>query len=45
MLGRARGLADVVHTFCDYDMTVDTGTASTEACVAAIVEALAVRAR
>jgi len=39
--GRARGLVDVVHTFCGYDVMVDTGAASTEACVAAILEALA----
>ncbi len=38
--GRARGLAGVVHTFCTYDITVDTGTTSTETCVAAILEAL-----
>ncbi len=40
VLGRARGLADVVHTFCGYDVTVDTGAMSTEACAAAILEAL-----
>ncbi len=40
VLGRARGLADIVHTFCDYDVTVDTGRTSTEACVAAILEVL-----
>jgi chloramphenicol 3-O phosphotransferase len=40
VLGRARGLADVVHSFCDYDVTVDTGQTSTEACVAAILAAL-----
>jgi chloramphenicol 3-O phosphotransferase len=40
VLGRARGLADVVHGFCDYDVTVDTGTLSTEACVTAILAAL-----
>ena len=38
--GRARGLADVVHTFCSYDVTVDTGATSIDACVAAILEAL-----
>lgn len=42
VLGRARGLAAVVHTFCDYDVTIDTGTMSTEACVAAILEALVI---
>lgn len=41
--GRARGLADIVHTFCSYDVTVDTGATSTDACVAAILAALAAR--
>ena len=45
VLGRARGLAGIVHTFCSYDITVDTGAASTEACVAAILAALAARVR
>lgn len=45
VLGRARGLADVVHTFCSYDVTVDTGATSTDACVAAILAALAARVR
>lgn len=40
VLGRARGLAAVVHSFCDYDVTVDTGTASPETCVAGILAAL-----
>ena len=40
VLGRARGLAGIVHTFCTYDTMVDTGTMSTEACVAAILEAI-----
>lgn len=40
VLGRARGLAGVVHTFCRYDITVDTGATSTDACVAAILEAI-----
>ncbi len=39
--GRARGLVDVVHSFCDYDVMVDTGTATSEACVDRILEALA----
>ena len=43
--GRARGLVDVVHSFCSYDITVDTGATSTEACVAAILAALAARVR
>ncbi|OFW98005.1 MAG: hypothetical protein A3D94_11055 [Alphaproteobacteria bacterium RIFCSPHIGHO2_12_FULL_66_14] len=43
--GRARGLADVVHSFCTYDVTVDTGSTSTDSCVAAILAALAARFR
>lgn len=45
VLGRARGLAAVVHTFRDYDVMVDTGVQDTEACVALVLEALAGRAR
>jgi chloramphenicol 3-O phosphotransferase len=40
VLGRARGLSRVVHTFCDYDVRVDTGRESPEACVNRVVEAL-----
>ena len=40
VLGRARGLARVVHSFMSYDLTVDTGTQSPEACVAAILAAV-----
>jgi chloramphenicol 3-O phosphotransferase len=40
VLGRARGLAQVVHTFCTYDTMVDTGTMTTEACVKAVLDAL-----
>ncbi|MBX9946936.1 MAG: chloramphenicol phosphotransferase CPT family protein [Reyranella sp.] len=40
VLGRARGLAALVHGFCRYDVTVDTGSTSPEACVAAILAAL-----
>ncbi len=40
VLGRARGLANVVHGFCAYDVTVDTAALSPEACVAAILDAL-----
>jgi chloramphenicol 3-O phosphotransferase len=43
VLGRARGLADVVHTFMAYDVTVDTGSKQTQDCVAEILAA--VRAR
>ena len=41
VLGRARGLVDVVHSFCSYDVTVDTGATTPEACVAEILDALA----
>ena len=44
VLGRARGLAAVVHTFRDYDVMVDTGVQDTEACVTRVLEALAGRA-
>lgn len=40
VLGRARGLADVVHGFMDYDVTVDTGSHDTAACVARLLAAL-----
>ena len=40
VLGRARGLADVVHRFCRYDVKVDTGAMAPQACVAAILAAL-----
>jgi chloramphenicol 3-O phosphotransferase len=43
VLGRARGLADIVHGFCAYDVTVDTGALPPEACVAVILDALATR--
>ena len=43
VLGRARGLMEVVHGFCRYDVSVDTAALSPEACVATIVEALAAR--
>lgn len=42
--GRARGLVDVVHTFCEYDVMVDTGRQSPEECVAAVVTALGLSA-
>ena len=44
VLGRARGLASVVHTFCAYDAMVDTAAMATEACVTTILGALATRA-
>jgi len=33
VIGRARGLVDVVHGFCNYDVVVDTGAADVNACV------------
>jgi chloramphenicol 3-O phosphotransferase len=44
VLGRARGLAGIVHGFLAYDVTVDTGASPPQACVAAVLEALAARA-
>jgi chloramphenicol 3-O phosphotransferase len=43
VLGRARGLAGVVHGFMDYDIMVDTGTLTPAACVSAILAALGKR--
>lgn len=40
VLGRARGLAGVVHGFMDYDITVDTGALTPAACVSAILAAV-----
>lgn len=40
VMGRARGLVDVVHSFCDYDVVVDTGAADVNACVNRILAAL-----
>jgi chloramphenicol 3-O phosphotransferase len=40
VLGRARGLAGVVHGFLSYDIMVDTGTMTTAACVSAILAEL-----
>jgi len=45
VLGRARGLAEVVHSFMSYDVTVDTGAMSTAQCVAAMLAALESRRR
>jgi chloramphenicol 3-O phosphotransferase len=39
-LGRARGLVDVVHSFCSYDVVVDTGHTQVDACVAEILARL-----
>ena len=43
VLGRARGLAEIVHGFCGYDVTVDTAALSMGGCVASVVDALAAR--
>ena len=40
VLGRARGLADVVHGFMTYDVMVDTGAMTPAACVSTILAAL-----
>ena len=40
VLGRARGLAGVVHGFLDYDVMVDTGAMTPAACVSAILAAI-----
>jgi chloramphenicol 3-O phosphotransferase len=42
--GRARGLVDVVHSFCAYDVMVDTAALLPDGCVEAILAALAARA-
>ena len=43
VLGRARGLSEVVHSFMTYDLKVDTGAASAQACVEAILAAVSSR--
>src|SRR5262249_53718147 len=43
VIGRARGLATVVHTFMTYDLVVDTGVMQPAECVAAILAAVAAR--
>ena len=43
VLGRARGLADVVHGFMTYDLKVDTGANSPPACVEQILAAVSSR--
>ncbi len=43
VLGRARGLADVVHGFLRYDVMVDTGSTAPADCVTAILSALSRR--
>jgi chloramphenicol 3-O phosphotransferase len=41
--GRARGLADVVHQFCEYDVVVDTGRDDPETCVGQVLDILTSR--
>jgi chloramphenicol 3-O phosphotransferase len=43
VLGRARGLAELVHGFLNYDVTVDTGASAPPMCVAEILAALDAR--
>lgn len=43
VLGRARGLVDIVHGFLTYDVTVDTGAMTPETAVAAILAAIEAR--
>jgi chloramphenicol 3-O phosphotransferase len=43
VIGRARGLVQVVHSFCSYDVVVDTGTTDVDGCVAQILRALTTR--
>jgi len=39
----ARGLAGVVHQFCEYDVVVDTGKDNPPSCVDQVLEALVSR--
>ncbi|HTR85221.1 MAG TPA: hypothetical protein VMI56_12140 [Reyranella sp.] len=41
VLGRSRGLVDVVHKFWTYDVEVDTGSTSPQQCAEAVIAALA----
>jgi chloramphenicol 3-O phosphotransferase len=45
VLGRARGLVNSVHSFCRYDVVVNTGTTDVDGCVAEILRALTSRSR
>jgi len=45
VLGRARGLADVVHTLWSYDVEIDTGSTPTERSVESVLGALRRRSR
>ncbi len=40
VIGRARGLVDVVHTFCSYECEVETGANDARACADKVVAAL-----
>src|SRR5262245_61443375 len=40
VLGRARGLSEVVHTFCSYDTMIDTGIMTPDASVKTVLGAL-----
>lgn len=40
VIGRARGLVDVVHTFCSYETEVDTGAMDARACADTVLAAL-----
>jgi chloramphenicol 3-O phosphotransferase len=40
VIGRARGLIDVVHQFCTYHMVVDTGAAPIDALVMEVLDGL-----
>lgn len=40
VIGRARGLVDLVHSFLDYDVVIDTSTANVDACVEEILVSL-----
>jgi chloramphenicol 3-O phosphotransferase len=45
VLGRARGLADVVHTLWAYDVEIDTGSTPPQRCVESVLGALRQRSR
>nr|ACS83703.1 chloramphenicol 3-O phosphotransferase [uncultured bacterium AOCefta2] len=41
VIGRARGLVNVVHSFCDYDVWVDTASDDVDSCVNKVIAAMA----
>jgi len=43
VLGRARGLSDVVRQFCEYDVVVDTGKDDPRSCVDQVLACLTSR--